>query len=282
MPKRLLQITALLLCLCVLPWPAWAVEGENTGAEGLPRYENNFEGENPLTGLDTVPSANHDYNSGQVSQVVEDDIEGSEHRKVWKISNGGNVAGGRMYACRYSAGYGDQTLRFDLRTNSIADDKAPFVSVRRMNNDGNEMEGYAVHLYNDGTLIGKGYDADKAGNKVALPAGMEARGTDWHSYEINVNGYAITVKRDGQEIASWTDTTEAMVARKLRNNAIKKFPKDMNSMANHSLLQLDEGYKASREKITEHENSEPFEVDEGEVVDSEAVEVEPDFVKESE
>lgn len=114
-----------------------------------------------------------------------------------------------MYACRYSAGYGDQTLRFDLRTNSIADDKAPFVSVRRMNNDGNEMEGYAVHLYNDGTLIGKGYDADKAGNKVALPAGMEARGTDWHSYEINVNGYAITVKRDGQEIASWTDTTEA-------------------------------------------------------------------------
>ena len=82
-------------------------------------------------------------------------------------------------------------------------------------------------------------------------------------------------------LAAWTDTTEAMVARKLRNNAIKKFPKDMNSMANHSLLQLDEGYKASREEITENENSEPFEVDEGEVVDSEAVEVEePDFMKE--
>lgn len=81
-------------------------------------------------------------------------------------------------------------------------------------------------------------------------------------------------------LAAWTDTTEAMVARKLRNNAIKKFPKDMNSMANHSLLQLDEGYKASREEITEHENSEPFEVDEGNVVDSEAVEVEePDFMK---
>lgn len=82
--------------------------------------------------------------------------------------------------------------------------------------------------------------------------------------------------------AAWLDTTEQMITRKLRNNAIKKFPKDMNSMANHSLLQLDEGYKASREEITEHENSEPFEVDEGEVVDSEAVEVEPDFVKESE
>ena len=83
--------------------------------------------------------------------------------------------------------------------------------------------------------------------------------------------------------AAWLDTPEQMITRKLRNNAIKKFPKDMNSMANHSLLQLDEGYKASREEITENENSEPFEVDEGEVVDSEAVEVgEPDFVKESE
>lgn len=82
--------------------------------------------------------------------------------------------------------------------------------------------------------------------------------------------------------AAWLDTPEQMITRKLRNNAIKKFPKDMNSMANHSLLQLDEGYKASREEITDNENSEPFEVDEGKVVDSEAVEVEPDFVKESE
>lgn len=82
--------------------------------------------------------------------------------------------------------------------------------------------------------------------------------------------------------AAWLDTPEQMITRKLRNNAIKKFPKDMNSMANHSLLQLDEGYKASREEITENENAQPFEVDESEVVDSEAVEVEPDFVKESE
>lgn len=82
--------------------------------------------------------------------------------------------------------------------------------------------------------------------------------------------------------AAWLDTPEQMITRKLRNNAIKKFPKDMNSMANHSLLQLDEGYKASREEIAENENSEPFEVDEGSVVDSEAVEVEPDFLKEGE
>lgn len=82
--------------------------------------------------------------------------------------------------------------------------------------------------------------------------------------------------------AAWLDTPEQMITRKLRNNAIKKFPKDMNSMANHSLLQLDEGYKASREEINENENLEPFEADEGNVVDSQAVEVEPDFVKESE
>lgn len=82
--------------------------------------------------------------------------------------------------------------------------------------------------------------------------------------------------------AAWLDTPEQMITRKLRNNAIKKFPKGMNSMANHSLLQLDEGYKASREEIAENENSEPFEVDEGNVVDSEAVEVEPDFMKEGE
>lgn len=74
--------------------------------------------------------------------------------------------------------------------------------------------------------------------------------------------------------AAWIDTPEQMITRKLRNNAIKKFPKNMNSMANHSLLQLDEGYKVSREEIEENENSEPFEVEDENVIDSEAVEVE--------
>lgn len=74
--------------------------------------------------------------------------------------------------------------------------------------------------------------------------------------------------------AAWLDTPEQMITRKLRNNAIKKFPKNMNSMANHSLMQLDEGYKVSREEIEENENSEPFEVEDENVIDSEAVEVE--------
>lgn len=83
--------------------------------------------------------------------------------------------------------------------------------------------------------------------------------------------------------AAWLDTPEQMITRKLRNNAIKKFPKNMNSMANHSLLQLDESYKVAHEEIEENENSEPFEVDDGNVIDSEAVEVEePDFMEDGE
>lgn len=82
--------------------------------------------------------------------------------------------------------------------------------------------------------------------------------------------------------AAWLDTPEAMIVRKMRNNAIKKFPKNLNSMASSSLLQLDETYKASQEEIAQNENSQKFVVeDEAVVAESEAVEVEtPEFAKE--
>ena len=82
--------------------------------------------------------------------------------------------------------------------------------------------------------------------------------------------------------AAWLDTPEAMIVRKMRNNAIKKFPKNLNSMASSSLLQLDETYKASQEEIAENENSQEFVIeDETVVAESEAVEVEtPEFAKE--
>lgn len=82
--------------------------------------------------------------------------------------------------------------------------------------------------------------------------------------------------------AAWLDTPEAMIVRKMRNNAIKKFPKNLNNMASNSLLQLDETYKASQEEIAQNENSQEFVVeDEAVVADSEAVEVEtPEFAKE--
>ena len=81
--------------------------------------------------------------------------------------------------------------------------------------------------------------------------------------------------------AAWLDTPEAMIVRKMRNNAIKKFPKNLNSMASSSLLQLDETYKTAQEEVRESENSQEFAVeDESVVAESEAVEVEtPDFAK---
>ena len=76
--------------------------------------------------------------------------------------------------------------------------------------------------------------------------------------------------------AAWLDTPENMIIRKMRNNAIKKYPKNMNQIASNSLLQLDETYKNSQEEIAENENSEEFVV-----ADAEAIVVEePDFAKE--
>lgn len=76
--------------------------------------------------------------------------------------------------------------------------------------------------------------------------------------------------------AAWIDTPENMIIRKMRNNAIKKYPKNMNQLASSSLLQLDDTYKETQEEIAENENSEEFVV-----ADAEAVVVEePDFAKE--
>lgn len=83
--------------------------------------------------------------------------------------------------------------------------------------------------------------------------------------------------------AAWLDTPEQMFVRKMRNNAIKKFPKNLNSMASSSLLQMDDTYKTAHEEISENENSQPFEVEVNVVAESEAVEVEtPEFAKECE
>ena len=83
--------------------------------------------------------------------------------------------------------------------------------------------------------------------------------------------------------AAWLDTPEQMFVRKMRNNAIKKFPKNLNSIASSSLLQMDDTYKIAHEEISENENSQPFEVEVNVVAESEAVEVEtPEFAKECE
>ena len=71
--------------------------------------------------------------------------------------------------------------------------------------------------------------------------------------------------------AAWLDTPEAMIIRKMRNNAIKKFPKNLNSMASQSLLEMDDTYKQAQEEIAENANSEDFE--EPDIIDGKATEL---------
>ena len=61
--------------------------------------------------------------------------------------------------------------------------------------------------------------------------------------------------------AAWLDTPESMIVRKMRNNAVKKYRKDFNSMAKQSFNQLDETYVSVQEEISENANSEDFIVD---------------------
>lgn len=67
--------------------------------------------------------------------------------------------------------------------------------------------------------------------------------------------------------AAWLDTPESMIVRKMRNNAVKKYRKDFNSMAKQSFNQLDETYVSVQNEIAENANSEDF------IVDAPAVEV---------
>lgn len=96
--------------------------------------------------------------------------------------------------------------------------------------------------------------------------------------------------------AAWLDTSESMIVRKMRNNAIKKHPKDLNAIAKQSLMQMDETYQQAQEEIAENANTEDFPVepevaetveepkmaDKPEKVETEVVENDndlPDFMK---
>lgn len=83
--------------------------------------------------------------------------------------------------------------------------------------------------------------------------------------------------------ASWLDTTESMIVRKMRNNAIKKYPKDFNAIASQSLMQMDDTYQQVQKDIVENANSEDFNPDviegEAKVVAEEPAEEVPEFMK---
>ena len=57
---------------------------------------------------------------------------------------------------------------------------------------------------------------------------------------------------------AWLDTPESMITRKMCNNATKKFPKDYNSMANKSFMELDDTYKHVAVEIEENANTVDF------------------------
>ena len=67
---------------------------------------------------------------------------------------------------------------------------------------------------------------------------------------------------------AWSDSTESMVTRKMINNIVRKFPKNMNAISNRSLMQTDEVYQAAQEEIADHENIETFTAEDIEVVDA--------------
>ena len=69
---------------------------------------------------------------------------------------------------------------------------------------------------------------------------------------------------------AWLDSTESMVTRKMINNVVRKFPKNMNSISRRSMMQSDEIYQAAQEEITDNENVETFTADDIEVVDADA------------
>lgn len=70
---------------------------------------------------------------------------------------------------------------------------------------------------------------------------------------------------------AWLSSTESMIITKLKNNAIRKYPKNFSNIARRSFLETDEVYKATQEDIEENENSIPF--DDANVVESTAREV---------
>lgn len=77
--------------------------------------------------------------------------------------------------------------------------------------------------------------------------------------------------------AAWLNTPESMIVRKMRNNAIKKFKKNYDAMAQRSMLQVDETYQQVQEEIADNANSQDFE----EVVDEPKDEGQlPEFMQE--
>lgn len=81
---------------------------------------------------------------------------------------------------------------------------------------------------------------------------------------------------------AWLDTPESMIQRKMRNNAIRKFPKNYDPMARQAQLEMDEVCQASKAEIEENANSMDFEPEEtaGTVTEPDGRQAMPEFMQE--
>lgn len=80
--------------------------------------------------------------------------------------------------------------------------------------------------------------------------------------------------------AAWLNTTESMIVRKMRNNAITKFKKNYDTMAQRAMLQIDETYQQVQEEIADNANSVEFIEQTEEVIDEPKDEGQlPEFMK---
>lgn len=74
---------------------------------------------------------------------------------------------------------------------------------------------------------------------------------------------------------AWLDTPESMIVRKMCNNAIKKYPKNYDSMASKAFMEMDETYQVVQDEIAENANKADF-VDLDNVIDLEPNAVQSD------
>lgn len=105
---------------------------------------------------------------------------------------------------------------------------------------------------------------------------------------VNYDEY-VGRKKNGEVNSNWAKRPATMIRKVAVVQALREaFPDKFQGLYAREEMQsvndiVGDLKNMAHEEISEHENSEVFEVDEDEVVDSEAVEVEePDFVKESE
>ena len=143
------------------------------------------------------------YTAGQISSLTETSDE-NHGAYVWKLSSG-NTQGGTgiesmAYGKEFDRDLTDFTVTFDMKVTNDSDS-----ITARVRSDINNNNGYGIHLNNNEIVIDKRSPSDTDVVLSTVPL-TEARGTEWHTYQIQVTGNQIDVFMDGELIASASDS----------------------------------------------------------------------------